>query len=144
MATANIPGQAVGCPRARHRRRSHRGAILVAALMCVFIIGAVTVTATRSMVRQARQARQQAHQQQAYWIAVSALDRAAAMRRQQPDYRGETWTIPAAELDGRRQGVAEIRLSKQGASQLIVNVRAAYPADDIHRITIEKQGVVAE
>jgi hypothetical protein len=80
---------------------------------------------------------------QAQWLAEAALERAAARLKASPDYKGETWTIAAEELDGRHAGVVRIEVKPAGdddaAAPRKVRVEADFPDHPTHRARAGKE-----
>lgn len=74
-----------------------RGAAMVVALVIVGAVGLVSVGLMRALVQSHRESRIAAQQQQAHWLAESALARGAARLRAEPAYAGETWLPPASD-----------------------------------------------
>jgi len=56
-------------------------------------------------------ARTEERRLQAEWLAESGLERAAAKLAAAPDYPGETWEPPAADLGGRDGGLVRIEVA---------------------------------
>jgi hypothetical protein len=72
---------------------------------------------------------------QAEWLAGSALDRAAARLADEPSYAGETWTIPADQLDGHHAAsvLIEVRPVPGQPDRRTIRARADYPAVESRR-----------
>ena len=66
---------------------------------------------------------------QAEWLAESGLERAAVRLAEAPDYRGETWQVPAADLGGPWSGTVTIAVEPVAAqpARRTVRVQADYP-----------------
>jgi type II secretory pathway component PulK len=124
--------------------------VLVFVLVCLavamtMVAGWVTVAAT-----QARQSRALEDRLQAAWLAESAVGRAAARLRAQPDYQGETWEIAGEEFGGQSKaglaagGVAviSVQTDAENPRRRRVAVRAEYPATGTRVNRISKQIVV--
>lgn len=78
--------------RLPHRPAPRRGALLIIVMICLVGITALAGTLLKLAVVQQRQSRIEQRQLQAEWLATAALDRAAARRRQDAGWTGETWT----------------------------------------------------
>ena len=76
-----------------------RGAVLLLTIVCVAV--ALAIMAALVQVALLRYATQQNHQRraQATCLVESGLDRAVARLAADPAYKGETWTIAAAEFN---------------------------------------------
>jgi Tfp pilus assembly protein PilV len=81
---------------------------------------------------------------QATWLAESALERAAAQLAADAAYRGETWTIPAKELDAHNAAVVRIEVQTVSESPKArrVRVQADFPNHPEHRARQTKETVV--
>ena len=109
-------------------RRS--GVILVVAMICLFLTSLLLGTLLQMAVAQRRYAKMEAAALQAEWLADSALERAAAALAQNANYTGETWTVPAKDLDGTHSGRVVIALVPlKGSRQRELKVIAHYPAE---------------
>ena len=73
------------------RIAAHRGFVLVSTIVCLMIASAITANVMRRVLKQ-RQVSQRRHwQDQADWLAVSAVLRAQEKLATDPNYSGETW-----------------------------------------------------
>ena len=83
----------------RSKRPPHRGAVLLLTVVCVAV--ALAILAALVHVALLRYATQQNHQRraQATCLLESGLGRAVASLAADPAYKGETWTIAAAEFN---------------------------------------------
>jgi type II secretory pathway component PulK len=113
----------------RQRTGQRRGAVLAVALVCLLVV----VTILSGMLRNAVRARRQLHAErdlrQTQLLLEAGLDRAAAALRRSPEYRGETWNIPAKEILGQGDGQVVIEtVAADAAAGRQVRVSAEYPA----------------
>lgn len=118
----------------RTRSTQRRGAALVAALVLLTVILITGGVMLQQLAATQRAARQTGRQLQAQWLAESALDRALAQRRANPDYAGETWRPPSA--DSGEQGVAQIEIQTVDDAA-IINITADFPAHPLHRARVQ-------
>lgn len=134
--------QASGTRRARNGRR--RGAVLVIVLVCVAVAALVMVTLARMAAAERKLLESGGEQIQADWLADSALERAAATLAKNPEYRGETWTIPADQIGGLDSAAVKIEVQpvSENDARRLVRVQADYPDDPSHRVRRTKQAVV--
>lgn len=126
-------------PRRRGSASARRGALMVVALAILAVVTMLALAAVRSLAVAARAQRQQAWRAQALWLAEAGVERAAARLRGEPNYRGETWPVAAAELSGA--DVGEVRIEVQPAAtegRWRLNVSATFPADPQHKATVTK------
>ena len=109
--------------------RSRRGAVVVVMLVALVLIALIGGTLLRTGLARRRELRMEERALQARWLAESGLERAVARLAESPDYRGETWTIPAAELGGSGSGTVAIAVEPDARrpGRRLVRVLADYP-----------------
>ncbi len=108
------------------RRRGLVSVVLVAALLILAIVSAGLLRL--AFLRKADLAMSE-RRLQAEWLVESGLDRTSARLGSKRDFTGETWTIPAAELGGRAEGVVTIAVEPVAglANRRTIRVQADYP-----------------
>ncbi|MBN2580408.1 MAG: hypothetical protein JXB10_15600 [Pirellulales bacterium] len=118
-----------------------RGMILILVLVCLAVAAMVIVVAVRRAVVADRGAQHAGWNLQAAWLAESGVQRAAARLADDPQYAGQTWDIPAAELDGRHAGKVTIavRPADDAPRRRIVRVTAFFPDDPRFRARQTKE-----
>jgi len=129
--------------RSIHGRR--RGAGLVIALVTLLIITSTMAAIIHSLLVDLRQTRQAANELQAHWLADSAVSRAAAQLRANPEYGGETWKPLVGLADNNQYpGVAEIRIerAKEPGSESRMIVDARYPDHPSRRVVARRTCVI--
>lgn len=121
-----------------------RGAILIAVLVCLLVVSALSIQLVRGMILQQRQQRVRQDEVQAYWLAKSACDRAAARLQQDENYAGETWTIDADQLKLSHGALAVIGLEpvEDDPEKRRVIVEATAWAEGERRVTARKELVI--
>ncbi len=77
-----------------------RGAILAAAMVEFVLVAAILFAVLQSVVSHHRRLITGRQQLQSQWLAQAGFDRAVAQLRKSADYRGETWHVPATDLEG--------------------------------------------
>jgi hypothetical protein len=97
-------------PRARPRRIRRSAAILVAALVCLVVVAVIGASLMQTVLLQHRQLLHDQDQLQVFWLAESAVQRAAMRLTAAPAYRGETWQVEGRSARGPWTGVAIIRV----------------------------------
>jgi type II secretory pathway component PulK len=109
--------------------------VLAAALVEFLIVVAILFAVLQDVVHHHRQLLIGRQQLQAVWLAQAGVDRAVAQLRASPDYRGETWRVPADDLDGFGAAEVQIRLQPiaDKSSDLHLTVEAEYPTDSTRR-----------
>src|SRR5262245_56471610 len=110
-------------------RRHPRGLAIVPVLLCFVLILLLCGALFRVAVARRDQLRSEDLALQTEWLVESGCERAAAQLARSSQYRGETWTIPAAELGGSWGATVSITV-EQGTSDSasrLVTVAATYP-----------------
>ena len=105
------------------------GAFLIVAMVCLMLSTALLGTLLKMAVLGRQQAGIAAAGLQADWLAESALDRAAAKLAADAAYKGETWEVPAKELDGRHAGRVVISVRPAMSNRRAVEVVARFPVE---------------
>ncbi len=123
-----------------------RAAVLFALIVCVALASLLLVAIARQAVARRRLIDMQAQRLQATWLAESALERAAAQFQANPDFRDETWTIPAEQFDGTSPAVVRIILKPidDKPTMYRVHVVADYPNDGANRARVEKDIMISD
>jgi type II secretory pathway pseudopilin PulG len=104
--------------------------IVMVGLLVVALIGAAMA---HTVLLQRRWARHWEQEQQAAWLADSALQRAQTRLASEGDYTGETWNVSVDQLQTGFSGVAIIRVEPgDGAKRIVIEV--TYPVHPVHRI----------
>ena len=138
--------------RVRHAQR--RGAILVAALVCLLVVAMVAGLVTQRLIRARREQVQRVAAWQAEWLCESAAQRAVAALAVDSGYRGENWTISADDLGGAAGHVATagraaitvapLRESGEQPRGWRVAIEARYPADGPWSVRRSREFTIAE
>jgi type II secretory pathway pseudopilin PulG len=107
-------------------------AMVLVALLIVMLLGAALANAfiaRRQLVRHSEQ------QQQAFWLAESAMQRAVYRLANDPEYQGETWQVPADDLGGTYVGVAIIQVDAiaEADTERRITVEATYPSNALKK-----------
>jgi hypothetical protein len=123
-----------------------RGALLIAVMVCLFVVMTIAGTIVRTLIAEHRQSRVMHRRTQAAWLVSAGAERAAARLRTDPAYLGETWRIPAEQLED--DAVVSIVVqpaappgeteADEGTLRHVV-VEAAYPAQGPRQINLGKQ-----
>ena len=121
-------GTPVSC-RPLSRRASRRGAVLIAALVCVAVAAVVFMSAPKMASAQRHPMGNGLWQLQAAWLAESGLERAAERLAAKPDFTGETWNVAPEQLGGSYAAVVRIRVEpvRDQSKSRLVRVEADYP-----------------
>lgn len=111
-----------------------RGGALIIALVLLTVASALGVIVVRSVILHARQLQRTPWRLQAEALAEAGLNRAAAQLRTIPDYTGETWQIPAADLGEPFAARVDIRRDAAG-----VTVTVLYPDRPTDRVQLTRR-----
>jgi Tfp pilus assembly protein PilX len=118
-------------------------AVVLVALLVVMLIGAALANA---FLAERQLARHHQQQQQAFWLADSALHRAAHRFANEPGYEGETWQVSADDLGGTHTGVAVVRVETvsepEPGHRIIVD--ASYPSGALKKTVQHRELIVAQ
>lgn len=95
-------------------RSPRRGGALIIALVLLTVASLLGVVVVRSVIAHARQLQRTPWRLQAEALVEAGLNRAAAQLATSPDYAGETWRIPAADLGDRFAARVDIRRDTAG------------------------------
>lgn len=100
--------------------------ILPIVLVGLLVVALIGTAMTRTVLLQRRAMRQAGYEQQAAWLADSAMQRARARLAGDAEYQGETWTVASEELAAGAHGIAVIRIvTADGAKRIAIE--ATYP-----------------
>ena len=114
------------------RKRDHsttpqrRGAILVAALVCLLIVTSMLGAMLQSALRAHRQMRKERDLRQAELLLQAGVQRAARQRQNDTNERGDTWQLASEEITGHGAGLVVVEPVQQ-LQQQMWRVRAEYP-----------------
>jgi hypothetical protein len=131
--------------------RRRRGAVLVAALVCLLVVMAVLSSMLQGTLRARRQLHRERDLRQAELLLQAGVERAAFRFASEPGYRGETWSLPAVMITGSKAGRVMIEFSRESDEQpWRVDVAAEYPAGNeasirrSHTFNFQPQSVPTE
>ena len=124
---------------------SRRGAILIAAMVCLAVAAVIFVAIAKTAATCRRLGEVQAWQAQAAWLAESAVERAAARLAADAGYTGETWTLSAGEFGGANGAAVAISVEPipETPGRRTVRCRADYPNHPHHRCREVRRVVVS-
>lgn len=124
----------------RRRRGKRRGVLLVAVIVCMAVVMGIVGTLLRSALSARRQLRVERDLRQVELLLEAGVDRAVAKLAANPNYDGETWSIPAMEIlsDGDGEVVIEFPTAElptetasesedEAAASRRVRIAAEYP-----------------
>lgn len=118
----------------QHVRTTSRraGLALLVVLVALAIVSTIGMTLLRMALMHHRQAQRETCAAQSRWLAESAFDQAGRRLKTDAKFEGFTWSVPAAELDGRHAAkvVIEIRPVKEAPQRREVTIVADFPANE--------------
>lgn len=111
------------------------GLALLVVLVSLAIVSTIGMTLLRMALMHHRQAQRETCAAQSRWLAESAFDLAGRRLKADAKFEGFTWSVPAAELDGRHAAkvVIEIRPVKEAPQRREVTIVADFPANEPQR-----------
>lgn len=104
--------------RQRRQMRHRRGILLVAVIVCMAVVMGIVGTLLRGALSARRQLRVDRDLRQVELLLDAGVDRAAAKLATDPDYEGETWSIPADQI------------LSAGAGKVVIEIPDASPPTD--------------
>jgi Tfp pilus assembly protein PilX len=115
-------------------RRS--GVALLVVLVAIGIVSSIGMTLLRMSLMHHRQAQRSAFASQSRLLAESAFDQTGRRLKSDAKLAGFTWSVPAAELDGRHaaQVTIEVKPVENAPQRRVVTVIADYPAAASQRV----------
>ena len=84
----------------RRLMRRQRGAVLIAVLVCLLIVTMILGSMLQGTLRARRQLHKERDLCQTEFLLQAGADRAMFRLGSEPDYRGETWILPAEAITG--------------------------------------------
>ena len=107
---------------------NRRGAVLVAALVCLLVVMALLGAMLQGGLRAHRKLHLERDVRQTEFLLQAGCDRAAYRLAGESGFQGETWNLPAAAIAGRNDGrvTIEIAPAKADGTQM-AKVVAEYP-----------------
>lgn len=112
-------------------RIQRRGYVLVGAIICMLVASIVTTTVLQRSIRHRAEARRRLWQNQADWLAHSAIQKASRQLNGDKQYAGETWS-PQLDYPAK----VEISVAMQDGQRWIT-VLANYPDHPFQRAQTE-------
>jgi Tfp pilus assembly protein PilV len=122
-------------------RRERHGFALLAVMICLIAVSVLVVGWFKSAAFERQQVRAAERRLQADWLAEAAVNRAAALLDQNPNYAGETWNLSAAELAASDAAAIEIRVAPETdrPERRSIQVAADFPADSLRNVRVTKE-----
>jgi type II secretory pathway component PulK len=120
---------------------SRRGAAIVFGLVTLLVASLLVAAVIKTAALSHRQLQRDELRVQANLLADAGCERVLAKLRQQPDFTGETWTVPAEQLGLGRTAAVKCQVSTDaaGADRRIVSVTAEYPVGSPDRCRVTRE-----
>jgi Tfp pilus assembly protein PilX len=118
------------------------GLAMVAVLICMLVVMLLSTALLQAVAQQHRWIRSSQHQEQSFWLAEAALQRAAYQLQRSPEYSGEEWVIAAEVLGQPARVLIQVETAGEDTSRRRVHVAARYPDVKHQRVLTEKEIVV--
>ncbi|TWT97983.1 hypothetical protein Pla108_21380 [Botrimarina colliarenosi] len=109
--------------RSRHSPR--RGAVLIAAIVCLVVAMSILSTMVAGSLTQRQQLASEKNARQVALLVVAGRDRAIARLVDDSEYDGESWRPTIAKLEA----TVEVRVARRTDGAATVAVTATFPAD---------------
>lgn len=122
------------------RKHPRRGSVSIWAIACLVFVAALSVTLGKMALSGSRYTLQERRHSQADWLAHSGWNLALTQLKKNADYKGETWSISAADLGGVDGGQVKIEVSSAGesAESKTVKVVAEYPVNSDRKVRVTR------
>ena len=107
-----------------------RGTILIVALLCLLVIMSLLGTMLLAALQSARQLHAERDLRQCELLLQAGVERALTQLAEQPDYKGQTYDLTAAEIINQGTGritIAVTPATENTSAQL--QIAAEYPAE---------------
>ena len=109
------------------------------AMIVLTIITGLSVAWARRVVLQHRQVAQRLQATQSEWLATSGVQRALSQISADSNFKGETWSLTAADLQSEHEATIEIRVSESQAGETRqIEVLVDYPSDPLQRQRVRR------
>lgn len=115
----------------RQRRRS--GLTMLVVVVVIMVATSLLAAATSQLVDHHRQCRLRHAARQCRLLATAGLERADSRIAADAEYQGETWTVPADQLNFPHDAEVVIRIEQDGEQTTLV-ATAQYPAGEHPRV----------
>jgi len=102
--------------------------MIVAALVCLLVVTSIVCSMLKGALRARRELHAERDRRQTELLLEAGADRAAARLATEPDFRGDTWELPATTIVGQGGGrvTTEVTTNADNQSRQ-VRVVAEYP-----------------
>jgi len=115
-------------PNRRRAGRGRRGMVVIAALTCLLIVTAIVGSMLQSALRARRQLHVERDRRQTELLLQAGADRALQRLTTEPEYRGDTWDLPAELIVGHGAGRVTTEVSRSADDSIWqVRIIAEYP-----------------
>jgi hypothetical protein len=109
--------------------------VIVTTSICLALFGLWA----QNLIKEHRRFVNQQYRVQATRLAEAGVRRAMVRRSADPQFKEETWSVPAASLGGARSASVQLRAVPSGdAASIRYEATARFPADAVRRAQITK------
>jgi type II secretory pathway component PulK len=126
-------------------RTRRRGGALIFALVTLLVVMLMTGTLVRALMMEVRRSRQAVTELQSQWLAESAIERATARLRADPQYQGEIWKPEITDAQGdAAAAVAEVQVEKlaDDPQRARISINARYPDHPWRRVAVQRSYIL--
>ncbi len=122
-------------PRGRRLETARRGGVVIIFMVSLVLMMLATLALIRTTLMHRDIVRSNQLRMQARWLMHSGVGRAAERARSNPDYSGETWTIPPDESGLTDVAQVEIAVAPvdDDATRRTLTITVNFPADSPQR-----------
>ena len=123
----------------KRRSGAKRGFVLVAVLVLLSLCVTLFGLWARGVLRERSRVAYQLVQAQTVRLAEAGLQRAIARRAADAKYQGETWSVPASDLDKTHAAEVRIQITPNDSDDKVrYEATAEFPAGAVHCAQITK------
>lgn len=118
-----------------------RGTILVFAMIALLVTAMIGASLMRTTVLSMRQIQREQQQVQTSWLAEAGCQRALAKILTDKQYVGETWDVPAEQLQSSSGATVRITIEGETAENVArtVTAIAEYPKGSTQAVRVTKR-----
>jgi hypothetical protein len=111
----------------RRTRRRNSGLMIMAALVCLLVVTSIVTSMLHGAMRAHRELLAERDCRQAELLLQAGAGRAAARVVTEPDFRGDVWSLSAADIASHGDGRVTTSVSRPDNQSWQVHVIAEYP-----------------
>ena len=104
-------------PTFTRTRRRRNGLMIVAALVCLLVVTSIVCSMLKGTLRTRRELHAERDRRQTELLLEAGADRAVSRLANEPDFRGDTWELPATAIVGQGAGRVTTEVSTSTDNQ---------------------------